>query len=447
MANVLLTKRCNLHCAYCFAQERLQDDRNQIMTVSDARKVIAFLKKSGHPIFRAMGGEPTLHPHFADIIEMALQEGMRIDVLSNATWPDAFNSLFRRISSTYLSFLLNIDHPANYHPRLWDKIQTNVAAVAGRGNVTLSFNIFEAQPRYDYMLDLVKLHHIDKIRLSLSLPVVGAKNAHLSLDVVKGMGSFIVEFTRRAEEFGATVYMDNAVPLCIFSNEQAGELILKGVLDLKRNARCNPVIDIGPDLRIWCCFCLSNLWNRHLDEFGNLGEIMDYYQRLIHPYQTRLYPMDECGQCQYRAKWNCQGGCLSYTILKHGDISQGQPAARRESAFWDPDAILSLHPRAEIHTSDLPKPSCTIIRRDSAIQMDLPGAFMKILPLLNSGYPAQKMLDRLLESLQEEDIEGPIANFAKSAMREGARELLREMVQQGFAIERCGSYQEGMRNH
>jgi hypothetical protein len=439
MANVLLTTRCNLHCKYCFAQERLQDDRNRIMALDDVRKAIAFLKKSGHPIFRAMGGEPTLHPHFTEIIEMALREGMCVDVLSNATWPDAYNPFFRRISSRYLSFLLNIDRPANYAPRLWDRIQNNVAAVAAGGNVALSFNLFEAQPKYDYIFDLVRAHHINKIRLSLSLPVVGAKNAHLSLAEIKGMGPIIVEFARKAEELGASAYLDNAVPLCIFTREETGELLLKGVLDLKRNARCNPVIDIGPDLRIWCCFCLSNLWNRHLDEFENLDGIIDYYSRMMHPYQSRLYPMDECGPCPHREKWGCQGGCLSYTILKHGECRQEQPASDPLSASWNPDAILTLHPQAEFHVNDLPQPCCTIIRKDSSLQMNLPQSFAKILPLLNGGYQAQKVLDRLLDSLQERDIEGPVADFAKSAIREGSRELLLGMVRQGFAIERPGN--------
>jgi len=34
--------------------------------------------------------------------------------------------------------------------------------------------------------------------------------------------------------------MDNAIPLCMFNNEQTGELLLKGVIDLQRNLRCGP---------------------------------------------------------------------------------------------------------------------------------------------------------------------------------------------------------------
>ena len=85
------------------------------------------------------------------------------------------------------------------------------------------------------------------------------------------MAFFVVDFARRAEARKVSVQLDNAVPLCIFTHEQIGELILKGTLDLTRNPRCRPVVDIGPDLTVWCCFCLSQLFNRHLSELKDLA--------------------------------------------------------------------------------------------------------------------------------------------------------------------------------
>lgn len=149
MANVLLTTKCNLNCAYCFAQQKIQDSRNQTMSLSNVAQVIEFLKRSGHPVFRAMGGEPTLHPEFPRIMQLALDAGMRVDVMSNATWPESYNTLFNRISPRRLFFLLNIDHPGNYMPKIWNRIQQNLGEMARRGNVTLSFNIFEIEPRYE----------------------------------------------------------------------------------------------------------------------------------------------------------------------------------------------------------------------------------------------------------------------------------------------------------
>ncbi|MGA2262786.1 MAG: radical SAM protein [Acidobacteriota bacterium] len=430
MANVLLTTRCNLHCAYCFAQERLQENRNQVMTLADAAKVIGFLKRSGHPIFRAMGGEPTLHPGFPAILQMALEQDMRVDVLSNATWPDSYNALFRRVSPRRLLFLLNIDHPDSYSPHVWRRIQNNLEAVAGRGTVTLSFNIFEKQPRYEYLLDLIRAHGINKLRMSFSLPVVGVHNACLSLDDLKEMGSFVVDFVHQVEALGVNAQLDNAFPLCIFNHEQAGELLTKGVFDLQRNARCGPIIDIGPDLSVWCCFCLSHLWNRHLDEFENLQAIEDFYKQAMSAYQGRLFPLDECHQCRYREVWGCQGGCLSYTILKHGDMAYGTEPAGADG--WRDDAILALSPGVEIERYDLPVESFAVRHKGSRVEMEVDASLHTLLEMLDGTRPAGQVIERFAERGIDPKIDGPVAEFAARATQQAARNLLLELRRQGF---------------
>ena len=92
------------------------------------------------------------------------------------------------------------------------------------------------------------------VRLSFSLPVLAEENACLELKEYKAMAAFVMAFVAEAERRGVSVQIDNAVPLCIFSHEQLGRLLLDGALDLQRNARCDPVIDIAPDLTVWCCF-------------------------------------------------------------------------------------------------------------------------------------------------------------------------------------------------
>jgi len=439
MANVLLTTKCNLHCSYCFAQEKMRDSRNQTMSLDDAATVIEFLKRSGHPIFRAMGGEPTLHPQFPRIMQMALEAGMRVDVLSNATWPESYNRLFNRVSPRRLFFLLNIDHPDNYPPRIWEAIQRNLAAVSAGGNVTLSFNIFETEPRYEYILELARKYAIDKVRMSFSLPVVGAQNACLKLEDYKRMGPFVVEFARRAEETGIEARMDNVVPFCMFTHEQAGELLLKGIVDLKRNARCDPIVDIGPDLKVWCCFCLSKLWNRRLDEFQNLQEIQAYYRQAMGLYQRRLFPIDECYTCRYRELWECQGGCLSFAVMKHGELALEKPLetppAQPQGDGWNPFAVLALSPDVEVQHYDLPEDSFAVFDKKSGLEMEVGASFQPLLNLLNGQYSAQEVVDRFAGCGPKPQSEGLVTAFAEGALKQGAQELLTGMLHQGFLVE------------
>lgn len=437
MANVLLTTRCNLKCPYCFAQEKLGEGQKLVMSMSDVKKVIDFLNRSNHPMFRAMGGEPTLHPQFLQILEMALENGMRMDLLSNATWPESYNSVFERISPRRIIFLLNIDHPERYAPQIWQRIERNLKAVAGHGNVTLSFNIFEKKPRYEYILDLARTYRIDKVRMSFSLPVVGANNACLKLEEYKEMAPFVVEFARQAEETGVQVRMDNAVPLCMFNYEQAGELLLKGVVDFQRNMRCEPVIDIGPDLSVWCCFCLSKMWNRHLDEFENLGQVHDYYRQALSLYQSQLYPLDECETCRYRELWNCQGGCITHSVLKHGELKLEEPRPEKSEDRWNPDAVLALCSSVEVRRYDMPKPSYVMFNKRNGMELEVDGSFQPLLDRLKAQCTAQEAVSLYLETgTDHPKIDSELGAWTQGALREGANELLLRLLDHGLVEQR-----------
>ena len=113
--------------------------------------------------------------------------------------------------------------------------------VAGTSGVTLSLDVFEKQPRSDYILEIARHYGFNNIRLSLSLPVYKAENAFLPIEELREVAPFVMQFAEKAESLGISVQFDNAVPLCICTEEQAGKLLLHGVLDLKRNMRCEPI--------------------------------------------------------------------------------------------------------------------------------------------------------------------------------------------------------------
>lgn len=150
---------------------------------------------------------------------------------------------------------------------------------------------------------------------------------------------------------------------------------MKGVVDFQRNLHCEPVIDIGPDLTVWCCFCLSKMWNRHLDEFQNLEEIRTYYRRAMALYQSRLYPMDECSECRYREIWNCQGGCLTHTVMKHGEMSLEDGPKQASGDSWKPGLVLALSPDVEIRHYDMPESSCAIYNTVSGLELEVDASF------------------------------------------------------------------------
>lgn len=170
--------------------------------------------------------------------------------MSNGLWSRDLGLFFSRIPPIKLSFLLNTDYPSTYKVSRWRRIRYNLSRVKGRKNLNLSFNIFERNPRSNYIFNLLEKYGFSNVRLSFSMLVVFGKsrNTYLNVKEYRKLAKFIVEFVRLVESYGVSVRMDNTIPVCMFSKEDLGELLLKGVLDAGRNFVCFPAIDIGPDL-------------------------------------------------------------------------------------------------------------------------------------------------------------------------------------------------------
>jgi len=49
-----------------------------------------------------------------------------------------------------------------------------------------------------------------------------------------------------------------------------------------------------------------------MEDFNSLQEIYDYYERVFKPYQFKVFPMEECHECEYAKKEICQGGCIGF---------------------------------------------------------------------------------------------------------------------------------------
>ena len=89
-----LTNICNLHCSYCLRdEEALYQTRARFFPIDVLRRILRDAHEAAgvsHVSFT--GGEPTLHPHFGEILEAVDGEGMRAGFVTNGwhfdrVWP------------------------------------------------------------------------------------------------------------------------------------------------------------------------------------------------------------------------------------------------------------------------------------------------------------------------------------------------------------------------
>ncbi len=381
MVNLLITMRCNRSCNYCFAKEKLHSyaarQAETEISLENVEKVLQFLSKTNCDTIQLAGGEPTIHPRFKEIMLTLLKNNIRVNLLTNALWNPKLNIFFNQISPSSLGFLLNIDNPKTYRNTEQQILNENLAFLSKRGNITLSFNLFEKRPDYNYIFDLVKKYGFKNLRLSFSMPVTfeGKRNTYLQIEDYKASAKYIMDFVHRAEQMDATVGMDNAVPVCMFNPEDLSELMVKEVVSPKRNFICYPAIDIGPDLSVWRCFGTSKLFNKKLDDFNSLAEIYDYYQQVSRLYQFKFFPLKECENCEHAKKERCQGGCIGFAEAKCAELG---------ILVTDPQdkEILQLKPilssKVSLQRYSLPAVKATINFHDG-YEMEIPSAIADLL--------------------------------------------------------------------
>ena len=77
MANIMITKKCNLACPYCFANEFVNAEKSENMdiTIENFQKILDFIVGDGSvKSVGLIGGEPTCHKNFDDILDILIDD-------------------------------------------------------------------------------------------------------------------------------------------------------------------------------------------------------------------------------------------------------------------------------------------------------------------------------------------------------------------------------------
>ena len=81
-ASLELTYRCNERCTHCYI-ESFKDDPKRVLDLAGWCKIMEELRNAGTLYLILMGGEPTLSPHFFDIIKTGTEMGFHVAMISN----------------------------------------------------------------------------------------------------------------------------------------------------------------------------------------------------------------------------------------------------------------------------------------------------------------------------------------------------------------------------
>ena len=272
-------------------------------------KTMDFLAASGDKVLGILGGEPTLHPNFIEIIQQALKRGFFLKVFSNCIMDNEKVEFLASLPAKSMSIICNISDYFKDSPKNQAKRIHSLEVLGSR--ITLGITVSSIDFEYDYLLDFITKYHLNKrLRVGIAQPIVGQENVYFPPEQYPEIGTSMVKMANDLIKHDILIGFDCGLTLCMFTEAQLGAIMTKTE---GFKAVCHPIIDIGPDLETWSCFPLSEVYRSTLDQFPNNSALINFYKGAFAPYRS-IGCRPECLHCDYMRRGQCHGGCVAHAI-------------------------------------------------------------------------------------------------------------------------------------
>lgn len=313
MANLAISAVCNQSCVYCFAVDHLRREEEQtFLSLDGFEERLDFLARSGIDEVRLLGGEPTMHPQFKELLRRTRATGKRVVLFTNGLMPDDALQALASIPSEECMVLVNVTPPqGKQQARIAGKQEATIRYLGER--VILGVNLYRTDQDLDFLLPLVTGSSCKRsIRVGMAQPCLSGTNQYLVPNQYRAVAVRLLAFVRVAAKEGVLLDLDCGFVRCMFSDGEVAEL---RALGCKLEWRCNPILDIDLQGRVIHCFPLAQLASLPLTPDTDAPALRRSFEDLTRPYrQAGVYK--ECSTCGFKGRNECTGGCLAMTIRR-----------------------------------------------------------------------------------------------------------------------------------
>ena len=320
--NILLNNYCNLKCEYCFQHKVIEQDKQE-MSITDFRWLLDFLRESNMREVRLIGGEPTLHPRFVQLLQEQLFDDSieHIHIFSNGTFNDQVQKQIANQSRIKgVSILLNINDLS--HNDFQDfRLRSNLDLLK-RYNITLTagINIYKSNQDFSYFFNIVEKFGLKRVRWTITTPQK-VEDADIQEYFEEKMQSQM-DFIYQQVEKGLQPSPDcNRMPTCMIPEKFLRDLqILE--YNNQENHFCEPVLDVQPNMNVIRCFMFSE-YPVDIRNFSNAEEIRDYFiENIDKKLEGSLY-QDYCKDCLFVKRNGMSCGCKQFYKGKLNSNKEG----------------------------------------------------------------------------------------------------------------------------
>ena len=313
MANIAIVNYCNLKCKYCFADDMIQEESTCI-TLDDFKKVLEFISRPPKNHVGIIGGEPTLHPQFEEILKELNTYCRECNTGATLFTNGIELEKYLPFIGDRIGLLINCNAAEWQNPDLYEKHIKTLDHLHELSwfdsKVTLGCNVFPGQTDYSFIWELVDKFHIDHLRTSVVSP--GGCYAALRSDKEKyymDMKPIFIEHCKNAIKHNCRLCMDcGHIPMCYFTMEERE--IVEQICDNLYQDFCEPVVDITPEFKATACF--GSYDPIDIRDFDNLIELERFLMAKKNLPKAAANGTGRCSTCKRHKMLQCQGGCLGF---------------------------------------------------------------------------------------------------------------------------------------
>lgn len=280
-------------------------------------EALELLKRSGIGQARLLGGEPTLHPDFVDLLDEVFAKGFSLLVFSNGLMPESAIQRLADAPDGQSRMLINLSQVEQLNSGEKKQLFSLLSRLGPR--IIPGINIDRPGVQLDFLLDLIReFHLLPSVRLGLAHPRAAGDNHFLHPRYYQGIGERILDFSLHAQKNGVAIQLDCGFVPCMFP-EKGLECL--GISDEDIGRRCNPIPDLLPDGTLVSCYPLSGLFRIPLSDVRDTRELQGQFEKKWAPYR-KMGIFRQCSICHRRKDLTCTGGCLALAIgrLRHGNL-------------------------------------------------------------------------------------------------------------------------------
>ncbi len=322
MPNIMLTYRCNLKCPYCFANEFVNTSATD-MTLDNFDSAVDFITAQGPTRLGLIGGEPTLHPNFDEILLRLINNPYITEttIYTNGLLLDKYAKL---IVHPKFRLLINWNSPNDIGQINFERTCNNVDELIleyrMKDRINIGINLYDVKMDYTYIKDLLIRYNLHRLRISLTVPDFSVSKSINAIDYFKKQKKFLFAFFKDMDSIDVLPYYDcNKPPYCIWSEEEKNWLeayVAKYKVSestiIGYKSYCYPVIDILPNLQAVRCFGMSDFEKVEISDFNSVTDLANYFLNNIDACAYKIPSEKDCTNCYEQKTRHCTSGCIGF---------------------------------------------------------------------------------------------------------------------------------------